>query len=71
MDIFKPDEHGQFRSFLQCRKLPVPLDDDSVEVLREVVSGPVKVAVKTFDMQKALQRTGGPATHSITANFLF
>ena len=50
---------GQFR---MGSELPVPLDSNFVHVLKEVLSGLVKVTVKAQELQQALQVTDGPAT---------
>ena len=42
--------------------MPEPLDSEFVNALREVLSGLIKVAVKTGDLQQALKISGGPAT---------
>lgn len=62
MDLLKKDEREQLQAFMQSRALPTPLDSNFVHALKEVLSGLVKVTVKTQELQTALQVEGGPAT---------
>ncbi|MDD2302775.1 MAG: DUF6079 family protein, partial [Eubacteriales bacterium] len=73
MDLLKIDDREPLEAFIKSRVLPVPLpaatgtaqaglDSNFVHALKEVLSGLVKVAVKTQDLQKALQVADGPAT---------
>lgn len=62
MSLLKSEEREQLEAFINSRKLPEPLDNNFVHVLREVLSGLVKVPLKIQDLQNALQVTGGPAT---------
>jgi len=62
MDLLKRDEREQLQAFMQSRALPTPLDNNFVHALKEVLSGLVKVIVKTQELQAALQVEGGPAT---------
>lgn len=62
MDLLKKDEREQLQAFMQSRALPTPLDNNFVHALKEVLSGLVKVIVKTQELQTALQVEGGPAT---------
>ncbi|HPM01238.1 MAG TPA: DUF6079 family protein, partial [Candidatus Cloacimonadota bacterium] len=48
--------------FIKSRRLPETLDNNFVPALKEVLSGLVKVSVKTQEMQKALQIENNPAT---------
>ena len=49
-------------AFLKERKLPDELGQDFIHALQEVLSGLVKVAVKTEDLRAALLKGGSPAT---------
>ena len=40
----------------------MPLDDNFVHALREVLSGLIKVTVNAHELQQALQISNGPAT---------
>lgn len=62
MDLLKIDDREPLEAFISSRELPVPLDSNFVHALKEVLSGLVKVTVKTKDLHSALQVTGGPAT---------
>jgi hypothetical protein len=62
MDLLKKDEREQLQAFMQSRALPTPLDNNFVHALKEVLSGLIKVIVKTQELQTALQVEGGPAT---------
>jgi len=48
--------------FIKSRRLPETLDSNFVPALKEVLSGLVKVSVKTQEIQKALQIENNPAT---------
>lgn len=62
MDLLKIDDREPLEAFISLRELPVPLDSNFVHALKEVLSGLVKVTVKTKELHSALQVTGGPAT---------
>ena len=62
MDLLKKDDREQLATFIKSRELPVPLDSNFVHVLREVLSGLIKVTIETEDLQNALQVSAGPAT---------
>ena len=62
MDLLKVDDREPLEAFIKSRELPVPLDTNFVHALKEVLSGLVKVSVKTQELQKALQIESGPAT---------
>ncbi|MDD2366103.1 MAG: DUF6079 family protein [Desulfuromonadaceae bacterium] len=62
MDLLKSEDREQLDAFIQSRELPVPLDNNFVHAIREVLSGLVKIVFKVKDLQHALQLTGGPAT---------
>ena len=60
--MLKSDARDAVDTFIKTRELPEPLDNDFVNDLREALSGLIKVAVKTGDLQQALKISGGPAT---------
>jgi hypothetical protein len=62
LDLLKPNPRKLVDAFLKERKLPGELSQDFIHALREVLSGLVKVAVKTEDLRAALLRGGSPAT---------
>ena len=62
LELLKSDARGAVDTFIKTRELPEPLDNTFVNALREVLSGLIKVAVKTGDLQRALRVSGGPAT---------
>lgn len=62
MSLLKSDDREQLEAFVKSRKLPVPLDNNFVHALQEVLSGLVKVPLKVQELQNALQVTCGPAT---------
>lgn len=62
LDLLKKDDKKKIDQFTNSRELPLPLDNNFVQVLKEALSGLTKVAIKTTDLQKALQVSGGPAT---------
>ena len=62
MDLLKIDDREPLEAFIKSKELPVPLDSNFVHALKEVLSGLVKVTVKSQELQQALQVTDGPAT---------
>ena len=62
MDLLKVDDRVPLEAFIKSKTLPVPMDTNFVQALKEVLSGLVKVSVKAQELQKALQIEGGPAT---------
>jgi hypothetical protein len=62
MGLLKPDDRKLLEAFIESRELPVPMENNFVHALKEVLSGLIKVAVNTDDLQKALGITQGPAT---------
>ena len=62
MDLLKIDDREPLEAFIQSKELPMPLDSNFVHALKEVLSGLVKVTVKTQALQQALQVIDGPAT---------
>ena len=62
LDLLKPEPRKLVDAFLERRKLPEELGQDFIHALQEVLSGLVKVAVKTEDLRAALLKGGSPAT---------
>jgi hypothetical protein len=62
MDLLKIDDREPLEAFIKSKALPVPMDTNFIQALKEVLSGLVKVSVKAQELQKALQIEGGPAT---------
>ena len=64
LDLLKSDDRGLLDAFMDSKELPVPLDNNFIHVLREVLSGLVKVSITAKDLQDALRVSDGPATPS-------
>jgi hypothetical protein len=62
MDLLKVDDREPLEAFIQSKELPVPLDNNFVHALKEVLSGLIKVTLKVLELQHALQVTDGPTT---------
>jgi len=62
LELLKPKYRRLVDAFLKERKLPEKLSQDFIHALQEVLSGLVKVAVKTEDLRAALLKGGSPAT---------
>jgi len=62
MGLMKVDDREPLEVFIKSKELPMPLTSNFVHALKVVLSGLVKVTVKTEDLQQALQVTDGPAT---------
>ncbi len=62
MNLLKVDDRDQLETFIRSRELPIPLDNNFVHALKEVLSGLVKVIVNVKALQSTLQVTDGPAT---------
>jgi len=60
--LLKPEPRKLVDAFLKERKLPEGLGQDFIHALQEVLSGLVKVAVKTEGLRAALLKGGSPAT---------
>lgn len=56
------DDRERLEVFIASRKLPVPMDERLVSILKEVLSGLVKVTIDARALQQALQAADGPAT---------
>ncbi|GIW56389.1 MAG: hypothetical protein KatS3mg082_2793 [Nitrospiraceae bacterium] len=62
LDLLKPEARSLVDAFLKERKLPEELTPDLIHALQEVLSGLIKVTVKTGDLRAALLKGGSPAT---------
>lgn len=62
LDLLKSDSRDFINAFIKSKKLPDKLDIEFLDALREVLSGLIKVSIKTADLQNALKLTGGPVT---------
>jgi hypothetical protein len=62
LELLKPSSRKLLDAFLEERKLPEEITPDFIHALQEVLSGLVKVAVKTEDLRAALLKGGSPAT---------
>ena len=62
LDLLKPESRRLVDAFVKERKLPDELDQDFIQALMEVLSGLVKVTVKTADLRTALLKGGSPVT---------
>ena len=60
--LLKPERRERIDTFVKQGELPDPLDRDFIAALREVLSGLVKVVVKTGDVKAALLAGGSPAS---------
>ena len=60
--LLKPERRQRIDAFMTRGDLPDPLDRDFIAALREVLSGLVKVVVKTGDVKAALLAGGSPAS---------
>ena len=60
--LLKPEHRRRLDAFMQQGELPDPLDRGFLEALREVLSGLVKVVVRTGDVKAALLAGGSPAS---------
>jgi len=60
--LLKTEDRELLQEVLRSRELPEPLDNNFVVALKEVLSGLVKVTVKTDELQQVFQVTDGTAT---------
>ena len=61
LSLLEPAQRKRVDSFVKIGELPDPLEPEFIEALREVLSGLVKVVVKTEDLRAALLSGGSPA----------
>ncbi|MDZ7860613.1 MAG: DUF6079 family protein [Candidatus Krumholzibacteriota bacterium] len=62
LELLKPKQKKLVKGFIKSRELPEDMDQVFINALREVLSGLVKVSVKTADIREALLVGGSPAT---------
>lgn len=62
LDLLKPEPRKLVDGFIKKRSLPDDLDQDFIHALKEVLSGLLKVSVKTADLRAALLSGGSPVT---------
>ncbi len=62
LNLLKPEQRQLVDDFLLSRTLPNPLTNNFIFAVKEVLSGLVKVVVKTQDLQKVLLVGGSPCT---------
>jgi hypothetical protein len=62
LELLKAEERKPLEDFIKTRELPVPLDNNFVYTIKEVLSSLIKITVKVQSLQEALQITDGPAT---------
>jgi hypothetical protein len=62
LNLLKIEERKNIEEFINSGELPTPVDSNFVYSLKEVLSGLIKVAVKSQDLQQALQLDQGPTT---------
>lgn len=62
MELLKADDRERLENFIKTKELPDPLDNNFLHAMKEVLSGLVRVTVKSQELQQALQVEGGPAT---------
>ncbi|MEW6662085.1 MAG: DUF6079 family protein [Bacillota bacterium] len=62
LDLLKTEPRKLVDSFIKKRLLPDDLDQDFIHAMQEVLSGLLKVSVKTADLRAALLSGGSPVT---------
>lgn len=62
LELLKPEERSLIEEVLDKRELPEELSQEFVHVLKEVLSGLVKVTVKVEDLRASLLDEGAPVT---------
>lgn len=62
LSLLKPAHRKQIGAFLKKRSLPEKITQEFVQALKEVLSGLLKVTIKTEDLRQALLSGGAPAT---------
>ena len=60
LDLLKPEARKLVDDFIKRRSLPDKLDQEFLQALQEVLSGLLKVSVKTADLRAALLKGGSP-----------
>jgi len=62
LDLLKPEQRKLMDGFIQRRALPENLSQDFIQTLKDVLSGLIKVSVKTTSLRAALLSGGSPVT---------
>ena len=62
LSLLKPEPRKLVDGFIKKRTLPDDLNQDFIHALQEVLSGLIKVSVKSDDLRDALLAGGSPAT---------
>ena len=62
MALLQIEDCKSLEAFIKSKELPMPLDNNFVHALKEVLSDLLKVVVSVQDLQQAMQVTGRPAT---------
>lgn len=62
LHLLKSEQRQLVDNFLHSRSLPEPLTKDFIHAIQEVLSGLVKVVVKTQDLRSVLLAGGSPVT---------
>ncbi|MBI4764648.1 MAG: ATP-binding protein [Deltaproteobacteria bacterium] len=62
LNLLRPESRKLVDGFIKKRALPEKLDHDFIHALQEVLSGLIKVSVKTGDLRAALLSGGSPVT---------
>ncbi len=62
LDLLKPEEKALVESFMAQRTLSDDLSGEFIRVLKRLLSGLVKVSIRTGDLKAALLQGGVPAT---------
>jgi hypothetical protein len=62
MELLKDEDRDLLKQFISSKELPDPLGNEFISALKEVLSGLIKLTIKTTELQKALKTSGGPAT---------
>jgi len=62
VNLLRDEQKPLVIDFLRSRTLPDPLNKEFIQAVQDVLSGLVKVVVKTPDLQKALLSGGSPCT---------
>ena len=62
LSLLQPEREKRVAAFIKMGTLPDPLEQAFIEAVQEVLSGLVKVVVKTEDLRAALLAGGSPAS---------
>jgi hypothetical protein len=62
IELLKPEDRNMVNEFINSSELPGDCEEDFIRVLRDVLSGLVKVTITTEELRKALLAGGAPVT---------